>query len=216
MESRFAKSGKIEAPLPIAGGPTFSRQDRARRVIWRISWALFAAWTPPAWMPVRRWLLRRFGGEIHHTAMVRGGARIWWPGHLRMEANASLGPETICYNVARITIREGAIVSQRAHLCSASHDIDDPDLPLVSRPITIGPLAWIAAEAFVGPGVTVGEGSVRAPSPPGSGPLDGLFRQPVHRDTRPQAARASMSAWMRGRNRFQRRRSGVLRPRHRR
>jgi putative colanic acid biosynthesis acetyltransferase WcaF len=27
-------------------------------------------------------------------------------------------------------------------------------------PITIGARAWIAAEAFVGPGVTVGEGSV--------------------------------------------------------
>jgi putative colanic acid biosynthesis acetyltransferase WcaF len=111
-------------------------------------------------MPWRRWLLRAFGAEIHPTAMVRGGTRIWWPAHLRMEAYASLGPETICYNVARVTVCESAIVSQRAHLCTASHDIDDPNHPLTSQAIVIGPRAWVAAEAFVGPGVNIGEGAV--------------------------------------------------------
>lgn len=160
MQSRFVSPGSVPGPLPIAGGPTFSRGDRARRVLWRVAWAVLAAWTPPAFMPVRRWVLQGFGAQIHPTAMVRGGARIWWPGHLRMEAYASLGPQVICYNVAPIMIGEGAIVSQRAHLCTGSHDIDHPDLPLVSRPIVVGRRAWIAAEAFVGPGVLVGEGAV--------------------------------------------------------
>ena len=160
MDLRFLKPGGVDAPLPVAGGPTFSRRDRALRVAWRVAWALFAAWTPPPWMAPRRFVLRRFGADIHPTAMVRGGARIWWPGNLRMEAYASLGPEAICYNVARVTIGGGAIVSQRAHLCTATHDIDHPDHPLVSRSIVIGARAWIAAEAFVGPGVTIGEGAV--------------------------------------------------------
>ncbi len=33
-------------------------------------------------------------------------------------------------------------------------------LPLTAAPIAIGPHGWVAAEAFVGPGVTVGEGAV--------------------------------------------------------
>ena len=33
-------------------------------------------------------------------------------------------------------------------------------MPLVIRPITIGKSAWVCAEAFIGPGVTVGEGAV--------------------------------------------------------
>jgi putative colanic acid biosynthesis acetyltransferase WcaF len=51
-------------------------------------------------------------------------------------------------------------VSQGAHLCTGSHDIVDPNFPLVTKPIIIEAYAWIAAEAFVGPGVTVGEGAV--------------------------------------------------------
>jgi putative colanic acid biosynthesis acetyltransferase WcaF len=57
-------------------------------------------------------------------------------------------------------LEEFSTVSQGAHLCSGTHDIDDPHFQLITRPITIGKTAWIAADAFVGPGVTVGEGAV--------------------------------------------------------
>ena len=45
-------------------------------------------------------------------------------------------------------------------MCAGTHAIDDPHFQLYARPITIGVRAWIAAEAFVSPGVTVGEGAV--------------------------------------------------------
>jgi putative colanic acid biosynthesis acetyltransferase WcaF len=60
----------------------------------------------------------------------------------------------------RITLSAHALVSQRAFLCAGTHDISDPEFALTTAPITIGPEAWIAAEAFVAPGVTVGEGAV--------------------------------------------------------
>ncbi|MDB5512836.1 MAG: wcaF [Enterovirga sp.] len=59
-----------------------------------------------------------------------------------------------------ILLREVELVSQGAHLCAGSHDIASPDFQLVARPISVGAESWIAAEAFVGPGVTVGEGTV--------------------------------------------------------
>jgi putative colanic acid biosynthesis acetyltransferase WcaF len=51
-------------------------------------------------------------------------------------------------------------VSQYSYLCTASHDIDAPDMPLVTAPILIGDGAWITADVFIGPGVTIGEGAV--------------------------------------------------------
>ena len=147
-------------PLPRFGGPTFALRFRVKRLLWMTTWRFLAAWTPP---PFRRWrnfLLRLFGADIHASATVHAKAVIWWPGHLVMGRHASLGPGVICYCVDRITIRDFASVSQRAHLCTGSHDIQDSAFPLVTKPIVIEANAWVAAEAFVGPGVVVGEGAV--------------------------------------------------------
>ena len=41
-----------------------------------------------------------------------------------------------------------------------THDYQDPSLPLLRLPIEIGAEAWVCADAFVGPGLTVGEGAI--------------------------------------------------------
>ena len=77
-----------------------------------------------------------------------------------MKDYSCLAPKVDCYNVAPVTVGANATISQGAFLCTASHDITNPHLPLITAPITIGDQAWVAAEAFVGMGVTVGEGAV--------------------------------------------------------
>jgi putative colanic acid biosynthesis acetyltransferase WcaF len=77
-----------------------------------------------------------------------------------MASESCLGPGVICYNVALVSLGRGVTVSQRSHLCTASHDFDDPSFPLTGAPITINDGAWVAAESFLGPGVTIGERAV--------------------------------------------------------
>ncbi|WP_233280616.1 putative colanic acid biosynthesis acetyltransferase [Devosia rhizoryzae] len=108
----------------------------------------------------RNLILRLFGARIHPSALVYGSVQVWYPPNLKMAAGSTLGPGVICYCMAQISIGRGAVVSQRSHLCGGTHDVDDPDFPLLALPITIGDGAWIAAEAFVGPGVTVGASAV--------------------------------------------------------
>jgi putative colanic acid biosynthesis acetyltransferase WcaF len=79
-----------------------------------------------------------------------------------MAHRACLGQRVNCYNVAAVEILADAVVSEGAFLCTASHDIHDPERPLVSGPITIGAGAWVFAEAFVGMNVTVGRGAIIA------------------------------------------------------
>lgn len=144
----------------LEGGPSFSLANRVTRLVWIVIWLLLARWTPPQARPWRRMLLRAFGAEVGSGADVRASARVWLPSQLALGAGATLGPKVNCYNQAPIRIGAGAIVSQGAHLCAGTHDVDDPAFQLVAFPIEIGAGAWIAAEAFVGPGATVGARAV--------------------------------------------------------
>ena len=54
------------------------------------------------------------------------------------------------------------MVSQEAYLCAGTHDYTDVTLPLMTLPVVVGADAWVCARAFIGPGVTVGEGAVVA------------------------------------------------------
>ena|ERR1700691_2750085 len=145
---------------PRGGGPSFSFGNRLYRFVWNLTWALLASWTPPFLHSWRRLILKLFGAKIHSTAVVYPSAQIWYPPNLSMAEHSCLGRRVTCYSMAKITIGAYAIVSQGAHLCAGTHDIDDPNFQLRVEPIIIGQNAWIAAEAFVGPGVTIGEGAV--------------------------------------------------------
>ena len=59
-----------------------------------------------------------------------------------------------------ITIGANTIISQKAYLCASTHDFTKPDFPLICKPITIGDSVWVAAEAFIGPGVIIEDGGV--------------------------------------------------------
>lgn len=151
-----------EAHDTFRWSPTYTLRHRSRRAVWTLVWILLAAWTPP---PLHRWrtlLLRIFGARLHSTVKVYGSARVWDPTNLRMDAYSTLGPKVTCYCVDRVQIGHHVVISQGAHLCCGTHDIRAPSFQLLTKPITIAPNAWICAEAFVGPGVCVGEGAVLA------------------------------------------------------
>ncbi len=138
-----------------------SRRDKAIRALWQIVCFLFFATAPgPLFKGWRRTLLRAFGAQIGTGCRIEANCRIWLPRNLRMGDYACLAGGVDCYNVAPITIGSYSTVSQRSFLCTASHATDKLALPLIFAPITIGDHAWICAEAFVGPGVTVGDGAV--------------------------------------------------------
>lgn len=144
----------------ITSGASFTLRNRLYRLIWILIWKSFASWTPPAF---RRWriaLLRFFGAEIHWTAQIYSSCEIWYPPNLLMEEFSCLGPRVRCYNIAPIRIGSRSIVSQGAFLCTGSHNYRDENFQLIASSINIGSHVWIAAEAFVGPGIKVGDRAV--------------------------------------------------------
>ena len=145
---------------PRNGGASFTLKNRLIRTLWNIVWFISASWTPPFMYRWRRMLLILFGAKMGWRSDVRGSAKVWYPPFLELHEGALIAERVICYNQAKIVLGKGALVSQGAHLCAGTHNIDDPYFQLVAKPIVIGDSAWVATEAFVGPGSIFGEGSV--------------------------------------------------------
>lgn len=145
---------------PLEGGPSFSLANRITRVIWGLAWLVLARFTPPPLHAWRALVLRLFGARLGRGVRVHASVRIWLPANLELGDNVLIGPGATIYNQGHIRIGARSVISQRAHLCASTHDVNDPNFQLELRPIAIGEQCWVAAEAFVGPGVTMHERAV--------------------------------------------------------
>lgn len=140
--------------------PPPSLANKLARAAWGAARVCLFRSTPAPLHGWRRLILRAFGARVGARVAVYPSAQIWAPWNLSIDAGATIGGGAILYNVDRIEIGAYAVVSQGAHLCTASHAHDSPSFELITAPIRIGAEAWVAAEAFVGPGVTIGKAAV--------------------------------------------------------
>lgn len=137
----------------------WSRSEQVGRVLWTLASPLFR-FSPRLLWGWRRLLLRLFGARIGRDVHIYPSVRIEIPWNLSIGDQSAVGDRVILYALGAITLDERVTVSQGAHLCAGTHDLDDPARPLLKPPIHIGADAWVCADAFIGPGVKVGPGSV--------------------------------------------------------
>jgi putative colanic acid biosynthesis acetyltransferase WcaF len=137
---------------------TFS--EKVKRAMWMIVRATLFRWSFHNWYAWRAALLRFFGAKLARGVRVRPTASVEIPWHLTIGPGSVIGDYAILYSLGQITIGRGVVISQYAHLCAGTHDHTTRRFPLLRLPITIGDEAWIAADAFVGPGVNVGDRAV--------------------------------------------------------
>ena len=138
----------------------YTTREKIGRMLWAMVQGTLFRCSFHTWYGWRRFLLRQFGAKLHDSVQVRRTVKVECPWNLSMGRNSSLGDSVIAYCLGPVTIGDRVSVSQYAHLCAGSHDYTKPNMPLLRPPITIGNDVWIAADAFVGPGVTVGEGAI--------------------------------------------------------
>jgi putative colanic acid biosynthesis acetyltransferase WcaF len=137
----------------------YSQGEIMRRMCWAAVQSTLFRWSPRPFHGFRARLLRLFGAQIPEPGQVVifPTARIVFPWKLDLAPRTMVGPHVSIYNLARISLQRGAQISQNCHLCSGTHDYRLWAMPLVATPITIGENAWLGADVFVGPGVTIGE-----------------------------------------------------------
>jgi putative colanic acid biosynthesis acetyltransferase WcaF len=129
-------------------------RQKVIRFIW--STAGRAVWFCAAGL--RPWLIRRFGGRVGPGCRFARSVNIIIPWNLHFGCNVEVGRDAILYSLGVITIGDGVVIDDFAHLCAGTHDFTDSRFPLVKSPITIGPGTFIGIDAYIAPDVTLGAG----------------------------------------------------------
>lgn len=132
-----------------------------RRALWAVAQVCFH-WSPRSCYRWRALILRMFGARVGARVRIYPSVRIMFPWNLEIGDDSVIGWDVRLYALAPIRIASSVLISQGAHLCAGSHDHRQPHYPLVLKPIAIESGSWLAAECFIGPGVSIGAGSVVA------------------------------------------------------
>lgn len=135
-------------------------QMQMARGLWTFIVEPLVRWLPKSCSVIRIFALRVFGARIGKRCLVMPGVKVLMPWNLELDEFVAVGHSVDIYNHAPIRIRRMSVVSQRCFLCTGSHDYLDQTMPLTWKPIDIGSECWVAAEAFIAPGVTIADGVV--------------------------------------------------------
>lgn len=128
-------------------------------LLWIIVEALFvSSWVPGSWH--RLVLLKLFGAKIGKGVVFKSGIHIKFPWKLEIGDFSWIGERVWIDNLAQVSIGANVCVSQGVYLCTGSHNWRSETFDLITKSIIIQDSAWVAANATVGPGVTIAEGAV--------------------------------------------------------
>lgn len=138
----------------------FSRGVPAwKEAVWWVVRAVFFSHAVPVPSPIKVALLRFFGAKVGRGVVIRSRVNITFPWRFECGDDVWIGDEVLILSLDRVTLGSSVCVSQRAFLCTGSHDFGKVGFDLITGPIVVGDSCWIGAQAFVAPGVTFGPGS---------------------------------------------------------
>lgn len=133
---------------------------KVERFNWNIFKFLFQLLPSPIFNSIRILILKMFGAQIGRGSKISHKANIWLPKNLVIGEFSAIGPYVEIYNINKIIIENKVTISQHSYLCTGTHNYESVENELISKPIIIEDLVWVAAGAFIGPGVKLEKGCI--------------------------------------------------------
>jgi putative colanic acid biosynthesis acetyltransferase WcaF len=135
-------------------------KQKAARLTWGTVQGTVFCLSPHNAYGWRVFLLKLFGAKLGQGVRVRRTVRVEIPWNLTIGDHSVVGDYAILYCLGPVTIGRFVTISQYAHICAGTHETRTRRMELLRPPIKIGDDVWIAADAFVGPGVTIGDRTI--------------------------------------------------------
>lgn len=179
-ESRGVPSAQVtsrlssDVNLSVYSPGNFNRgAGTLKECLWLFASLLLFQLCPFAFSALKRSVLRAFGGQIGRGVIIKPQVKITFPWKLEIGDHVWLGEECWLLNLEKISLGNHVCVSQRAFLCTGSHDYKSATFDLIVKPITVEKGAWLGAGCWVGPGVKVGSHAVLTAGSVAARDLDG-------------------------------------------
>lgn len=139
----------------------YSYKEYLLRILWWLIQPLFK-YSPRLLYSWRNFLLTCFGAKISRSARIYPSCQITFPWNLEIGSGTTVAWNVRIYNLGLVAVGENVVISQYSHLCAGTHDYSTSDFKLLKPKIIVKDNVWIAADVFVGPGVSIENGCVIA------------------------------------------------------
>jgi len=150
-----------QVDLSVYSTGNFSRgAGPIREGLWILTSLVLFRLCPFKFSALKCALLRMFGAKVGVGVVIKPNVRITFPWKLTLSDHVWLGEECWLLNLAPISIESHVCISQRAFLCSGSHNYKSRTFDLILKEIRIERGVWIGAGAWIGPGVRGGSHAV--------------------------------------------------------
>lgn len=151
---------RVRNDLFDAGNGLDRGRSRPVEALWYLLKCILFLTPLPVPSAIKCGILRWFGARVGCGVVIKPRVNIHFPWKLCVGDHTWIGEEVFILNFEPVTIGAHCCLSQRAFVCTGNHDYRQPDFRYRNRPITIEDGAWIGAQTFISPGVTIGREAV--------------------------------------------------------
>jgi putative colanic acid biosynthesis acetyltransferase WcaF len=141
------------------GNDNYRPEEFRKRVLWMATRPLLRL-VPRFFYGFRNRVLRLFGAKIGNAVRIYPSVDIFYPWNLEIGDEVTIATSVQLYSLGKIIIGDGTMISYGAHFCAGTHDYTKVNLPLLKPEIRLGKGIWVCADAFIGPGVVIGDYSI--------------------------------------------------------
>lgn len=141
------------------GNDNYRPEEFRKRILWMAVRPLLRL-VPRFFYEFRNRILRLFGAKIGKSVRLYPTVDIFYPWNLEIGDEVTIATHVQLYSLGKIVIGDGTMISYGAHFCAGTHDYTRVNLPLLKPEIRLGKGLWVCADAFIGPGVVIGDYSI--------------------------------------------------------
>lgn len=137
-----------------------NKKIKIKLALWLLVQGSLFRFSPQIFSKFRITLLNVFGADIKKSCFIHSKSTIYMPWNLSMGERSSIDFDTLIYSLDKVYIGDYVSISYKVNINTGTHDLSDPHFKLITKPIIINSGTFVGTEAYISPGVSIGQMSV--------------------------------------------------------